>query len=257
MSSPKRDPDVVILEAVPRLTLSDSVYEQLLEAIVTGRLGEGEEVNQVTVAGQLGVSRLPVREALRRLQAEQLVVAAPFQRYIVRRLSIDEVLELVDIREELEVFAARRAVTATATDPDYRRRLLDNLEDALLRFEEGDVDEWVRRDREFHHVLNSVSGMADKFIEALRLRINRYLRRTAADENRRRMVVREHRGIIRAVASGDADKAEALIRKHVRGTRAMIADMMTEGSGAPAPRKGRVKPAATTPADAARAGSSR
>ena len=91
-------------------TLADGVYSRLKDAIQRGELADGAEVNQAGLALQYGVSRVPVREALRRPRAEQLLVANPFQRYAVTTLSSDHVLQLLDVREELEVFGVRRMI---------------------------------------------------------------------------------------------------------------------------------------------------
>src|SRR5712672_516044 len=102
------------LHSVKRQTLADSVYTQLKTAIMRGRMRDGTELKQGELATTLGVSRVPVREALRRLQAEHLVVAEPFQCFVVTSLSPDQVNELLELREELEVFALKKTLTSGA-----------------------------------------------------------------------------------------------------------------------------------------------
>jgi len=89
------------IRIVDRQTFADRIYEGIRAAIISGSIPEGAELNQVELAGRFGVSRVPVREALRRLQAERLVVANPYQCYIVVRISPGEVLEMIELREEL------------------------------------------------------------------------------------------------------------------------------------------------------------
>jgi len=97
---------------IEKYTLADQVYEKIRAAIFGGEFKPGMELNQVEVAKHFGVSRVPVREALRRLQAERLLSANPYQRYVVALLSLEQLLELHDIRAELEAFGIRRTLAA-------------------------------------------------------------------------------------------------------------------------------------------------
>src|SRR5215469_14260267 len=81
-----------------------------LQVVTRQTLADGTELKQLELAERLGVSRVPVREALRRLQAEHLVQGNPFHRFVVTSLTTEQVIELIDLREELEVFALKRAV---------------------------------------------------------------------------------------------------------------------------------------------------
>ena len=100
-----------------RETLADNVYAELRAAILNGAIEDGAELNQVWLARDFNVSRVPIREALRRLQAEGLVTATPYQHYIVRGIRPEALSEMIDIRAELEVFAIRQA-----TSRRWRRR---------------------------------------------------------------------------------------------------------------------------------------
>src|ERR1700722_15166074 len=90
------------ITTLPRQTLTDNVYEKIRQAIVNGELEPGSELSQVDFAQRFGVSRVPVREALRQLQAEQLLTASAFKRYVVTGLSPDEIIELTEVRECIE-----------------------------------------------------------------------------------------------------------------------------------------------------------
>src|SRR5580700_8480849 len=108
------------LHSIKRQTLADNVYVQLKNSMMRGRLRDGTELKQGELATKLGVSRVPVREALRRLQAEHLVVAEPFQCFVVTSLSADQVNELLELREELEVFALRKTLDSGVKDDRIR-----------------------------------------------------------------------------------------------------------------------------------------
>jgi len=86
----------------PRVSRADVVYEQLREEIIHGEVTEETQLNQVELAERFGVSRIPIREALNRLQAESLIVATPYHPFVVRNVTPDQVAELVEIRAALE-----------------------------------------------------------------------------------------------------------------------------------------------------------
>jgi len=203
------------LEAVTRSTLADSVYAQLRAAIIGGRLWDGAELKQVELAEQFGVSRVPVREALRRLQAERLVVAAPFQCFVVTSLNREQVMELLDLREALEVYALKQTLALPARE--QRIREAKSAAKALTLSQDGET--WLAADREFHRVLNGKTTAVAAIIEEIRERVHRYLYLIPPAPPRRRDVLREHAGLVAALEAGDVQALEETIRLHVRGTR--------------------------------------
>jgi DNA-binding GntR family transcriptional regulator len=174
------------LHSVKRQTLADSVYVQLKTAIMRGRLRDGTELKQGELAAQLGVSRVPVREALRRLQAEHLVVAEPFQCFVVTSLSADQVMELLDLREELEVFALKRTL---ASDGMKQRIQAAKVAAKSLNLSQEDED-WLAADREFHRELNGATTAVAAIIEDVRERVHRYYLWAPALLQRRREVMK-------------------------------------------------------------------
>jgi DNA-binding GntR family transcriptional regulator len=209
---------------VTRQTLTESVYAQLRNAIITGRLRDGTQLKQVELARQLGVSRVPVREALRRLQAEHLVMAEPFQVYVVTSLNPGQVMELLDLREELEVFALRKTLSSDARE----QRLRDaRLATKALDLEQ-DGEAWLEADREFHRALNGRTTAVAAIIEEVRERIHRYLYSSVAVVGRRRQVLKEHAVLITALESGDEAALEDAIRHHLRGTRELLEQSLAD-----------------------------
>lgn len=218
----KGDETVRSLQVVTRETLADSVYRELRSAIMRGELRDGAELKQAELAVQLGVSRVPVREALRRLQAERLVVANPFQRFVVTSLTADQVVELLELREELEVFALRTAMQAA--DLAERSKAARKVA-ASLRIDQG-PEEWLEADREFHRALNGSTTAAAAVIEDVRERVHRYMHSAVADAQRRREVLRDHVAVLAAVEARDERQVEEAIRRHVRGTRRVMEDIL-------------------------------
>lgn len=204
------------MRAVSRKTLGDQVYEQVRDAIMRGDIPGGSEINQVELAGMLGVSRVPVREALRRLQAERLLDFNPFQRFVVTKLSREQVLELYDLRQELEIFAALRARGRKGfveVDLPAVRRAADSLDVGMS------ADEWLKADMEFHRAIYGRGAAVTGIIDEVRFRIYTYLHLAGPDQTRRAEVLAEHTAIIRALERGDDDALRTVIRTHVRRTR--------------------------------------
>ncbi|MCX4817973.1 GntR family transcriptional regulator [Streptomyces sp. NBC_01239] len=202
-----------------RKTLSHRVYERIRNAILHGEVPDGTELNQVELASVLGVSRVPVREALLRLQAEQLVDMTPFQRVVVTSLSKTQVLEFYDIRQELEVFGALR----TRARDDFETVVLpDARETASLLGLDQSGEDWFQADLEFHRVLNGRSSGTAALVDQIRFRIYRYRHLHEPNLERREQVIAEHAGILAAVENGDPVAVRAAIEAHVGGTRALI-----------------------------------
>jgi DNA-binding GntR family transcriptional regulator len=216
------------LQSVKRQTLADNVYVQLKTAIMRGRLRDGTELKQGELAAQLGVSRVPVREALRRLQAEHLVVAEPFQCFVVTSLSADQVTELLELREELEVFALKKTMA-----PDVKNQRVQAAITAMKSLSLGQEDElWLAADREFHRELNGPTTAVATIIEDVRERVHRYYLSAPALLQRRREVLQEHETILAALDADDEDALEHAIRHHVRATRQHLQQSMVDAGPA-------------------------
>lgn len=212
---------------VNRQTLADRVYGQLRESIIKGKLPDGTELNQVELAEQFGVSRVPVREALRRLQAENLVVANPYQRHVVRALSPEDVVEMVELREELEVFALRKAMQRVwegGPDPTAAAEKVLSSQSVKMRGEQ-----WLALDIEFHRQFHT-SPVVATLIDDLRERVHRYFKVVvAAGSQRRSQVIEEHRALLDAVRADDEEGAVAVLRGHVSHTREQLEQFLGAG----------------------------
>lgn len=202
---------------IPRGTLADRVYSEMRAAILNGSIVDGSELNQVGLARQFEVSRVPVREALRRLQAEHLVSVTPYQQYVVTPIDRDALVELIDIRAELEVFAVRGRMA------HLRPADLQELRDLNARLrEQEDTTEWFRGDIVFHNVLNGPRSEAAAMVRGVRERVHRYLQTVASTRERQLEACDEHDTIIEALEARDGPAVEAAIREHIRHTRAVI-----------------------------------
>jgi DNA-binding GntR family transcriptional regulator len=199
-----------------RQTLVDSVYQQVLDAIVSGRIAAGTELNEVALARELGVSRTPVHEALAWLAADDLVEQNA-SRASVRKLTAAEVKDLYEVRELLECSAAARA---TSQLPASRLKALQAEARALA--EEVDDPEWAGRaidyDGRFHESLAAASGneRLHREIGRYRLLVRAFCRLTGSNRKNLRNSVTEHLKILKALEKRDACAASQAMSDHIR-----------------------------------------
>ena len=218
------------IEVMTRQTLADGVYERLRIAITRGDLPEGTELKQAQLAAQLGVSRVPIREALRRLQAEQLVVGNPFRHFLVTSLTPAHVMDLLDLREVLEVFV----LTNSLESPQLALRIKDAKRAAERVAAQPPSGSFLEADRDFHHVLNgNTPGAA--MIEDTRERVHRYIHSAWKRETseilrseRRDEILNEHQMLIEALESSDTQKIQDAVHAHISGTRQLIQNSFME-----------------------------
>lgn len=218
--------DVAELAGVVRRTMADEVYEQIRVRILDGTISVGDELNQAHLARELNVSRVPVREALRRLQAERLIQGSPFQRYVVTGITPDVLTQLIDIREQLEVFAVRQHIEVLT--PESTAALWATHRDLVKR---RDPESWLLGDIELHAHLGGADTEASRFVREIRERVHRYVRAVVSSPARRREACAEHALIIQAMVDHDADAAVRLLRTHIRHTRDVLAEHSRSSDG--------------------------
>lgn len=197
---------------------SARVAAYLREAILHGRLRPGDRIRQEEVAEQFGASRLPVREALRMLEAEGLTEHEPNKGARVARLTQHEVEVIYKMRERLEPLALIESLPLL-TEDDHGR-----LEDVQRRIEENtDLERFLDLDREFHML--TYSGCAIDPLNSMVTRLwnaTQHFRRAyvaLGGQSRMWVVNSEHRLILDAVVRRDASDAERYLEGHIRRTR--------------------------------------
>jgi DNA-binding GntR family transcriptional regulator len=203
------------------LTRHESVLTQLRQAILTGRIGPGERLLQVELAERFGVSRIPLREALRTLHAEGLVVIEPNRGTICRPLEPKDLADLYAVRGALEELVVRTAATQFV---DLRLAVRTMRGEALQASERGDFARLIELDCAFHAELAERSGNVHlaRSLESCSSQIMRgmhiYFSFQAYPEN----VWAEHAAIARAVALGDGEGAVKLTAEHIGHSRESI-----------------------------------
>jgi DNA-binding GntR family transcriptional regulator len=214
--------------ALDHRTLWQRVYEHLREEIASGRLAPGAELQEVALAGSLGVSRAPIREALGRLASEGLVTIRPRRGAVVRSLSTEEFLEAYQVREALEVMAARLA--ALRLGPGGLARLQELTARMSEHAARNEVDAFFEANAAFHRTLVEASGngrLAELYAQLLG-QMNRYRRRSLALRGTLRQSVAEHRAILKALDARDPDRAAQLMAEHIRVPQQRLEDLSEE-----------------------------
>lgn len=195
-------------------TAQEAVLRELRREIMTRRLKPGERIRQEVVAERLGVSRVPVREALKVLAAEGQVVYEAHRGYTVTELSLDELKELYLMRRLLETEALRRAMPGV--DGAMMGRLWALLEETERICAAGDFLGVMEHDREFHLALFEGAGLPrlSQTIRLLWQNSEPYRSVFLNDPSSRRRARREHRKILAACEAGDADAAISALDEH-------------------------------------------
>ena len=212
-------------------TLAERVFHQLQGAIVRGELVPGSKITEPGLAATYGISRGPLREAMRRLEAHRLIERVPHVGARVVKLTMPELLELFDVREALESMAARLA--AIHMTPEEIAGLRDVLavhegQDDLQRGEayyqrEGDLDFHYRIVKGSHNRM-LINLLCDDLYYLVRL----YRTQFSASGAPPHKAFVEHHRIVDAIEAGDAELAELLMRRHVAASRANVAERYAE-----------------------------
>lgn len=216
---------------VRRQTVTTLTLEALRERILRGDYPEGAPLRQDALAAELGVSRIPVREALRQLEAEGLVTLSPHYGATVTSLSIEEVRELFELRALLESDLLRRALPhLDASDLDRADEILDRYEDA---FNAGDVSTWGALNWQFHEVLLAPASrpLTMGILESLQNQSDRYIRLQLSLTKGHARASDEHRAILEAARAGEADRACALLAAHITGAGHSLLEFLREHRG--------------------------
>ncbi len=198
---------------------TDALAEALRAEIADGRLTPGAALRQDELAARFGTSRIPIREALRTLQAEGLVTYSPNRGAVVAVVSAREIQEMLEVRIALECHAIQLAVPLTAgSDIDRMRRILEAYDVA------PDPSAWSTMNWQFHwalyapsdcrRLLEAIEQNWKRFSSAARVQIS-----TLAGRERPQ---REHHQLLELVENGDAGGAAALLAAHIRDTQRSI-----------------------------------
>lgn len=207
----------------------DAVLSVLRGAIAEGRLRPGARLEPDRIAAELGCSRMPVREALKVLEAEGFVTCYPFRGTEVSHLLAQDVEELFAMRLALEDLALTRALAVLTAD-DLRRmqEILRLMDDPTER------KRWRDLNQQFHGILNGACGWPRLIgqIDLLRQNVDRYIR-IWVDTEGYATPQRQHWDLLRACEARDLPRARAVLDEHLRGTADRLRAVIAHGVAAP------------------------
>lgn len=204
------------MRAIDSTTLSQRVCDQLRDEILSNRLPPGTHLQEEEIAGTLGISRAPVREALRLLAVEDLVTIVPRRGAIVRALSPEDFLAAYQVREALELLAIRLAVPRL-TDEDLQT--LRDLHAQMVAYtEKHDVDRYFQCNAAFHSLFAERSGneLLQGLYRQLVNQMRRYRMRSFYLRGGLERSLSEHSAILEAVERRDVEAAMRLLSEHIQ-----------------------------------------
>jgi DNA-binding GntR family transcriptional regulator len=194
-------------------TVKDALVENIRDEIITGQLRPDQKLRQEELAAHFDVSTMPVREALRDLEAEGLVTITPRRGAVVTRLSVEDLQDIYDIRATLEEMATRLAVVR------MEEAALADLAQCLKEIDRhlGDALILVKLNHRFHSTLYAASDRRHlcDLVGMLRRRTQHYVYAYIRELGGMPQAQTEHRAILEACQRGDADQAAEIMRQHV------------------------------------------
>lgn len=197
------------------LPLRDVVFNTLRQAILKGELAPGERLMEIQLAEKLGVSRTPIREAIRKLELEGLVLMIPRKGAEVAKISEKSLRDVLEVRRSLEELAAELACQRMDAEA------LKDLEDAQKAFiqavESGETMTMAEADEHFHDVIYMGTGNTRlvQILNNLREQMYRYRLEYIKDAEKRQILLVEHESILRAIRSRHVAEAKEAVRAHI------------------------------------------
>jgi len=207
--------------------LREIVLEALRDAIVKGVLEPGERLMEIQLAEELGVSRTPVREAIRKLELEGFVVMIPRKGAYVAGVSYKDIKDVFEIRAALEGLAAGLAAEKITDDE------IEQMERVLhYEKEPATLEEMVQNDTDFHALLYKASRNERliSILGNLREQIQRFRTTSLAVPGRPKYAIQEHRAIVDAIAKHDVEEAQSLATAHIENAAKVMFDALREKS---------------------------
>ncbi|WP_210413857.1 GntR family transcriptional regulator [Luteithermobacter gelatinilyticus] len=199
-----------------RNTIVDSVFEELKKRIISGEYKAGFQLRQDLLAGEMGTSRIPVREALVKLESEGLIEIIPHKGGVVRRLSLEEATELFDLRILIECDLLKKSL------PHMRPEDFDEAEIALAKFDKvvvslDNIDHWTRLNWEYHYQFYKAAKRpyTIKTLQTLHGNTDRYIRQQLLKEGAPERAHEEHAALLELGRKGKVEAAANLLRRHI------------------------------------------
>ncbi len=202
--------------------LRELVLDAIRSAIMNGTLQPRERLMEIQLAEELGVSRTPIREALRKLELEGFIVMVPRKGAYVSDLSFKDIADVFEIRAALEGLAAGLAAERITEDELERmERLLVEKQEAILQ---DDIDKLVEVDTKFHELMyqSSRNVRLSTIISNLREQIQRFRLTSLSYPGRNKLSLEEHKKIVEAIQARDYQSARQLAQEHIENAENVL-----------------------------------
>ena len=204
------------------LPLRDVVFNTLRQAILTGELKPGERLMEIHLANKLGVSRTPIREAIRKLEKEGLVTIEPRRGAYASQISTDDMVEILEVRQNMEGLAAFFA--ASRMKPEQMRELEDVSKKYNQAVADGNMQDMITYDTRFHRIIveSCNNKILVQMIEQLQELVLRFRYIYYDNFRRAENMTEEHQTILEAIENGDADAARQAADIHIDRLKDLI-----------------------------------
>ncbi|ABR50674.1 transcriptional regulator, GntR family [Alkaliphilus metalliredigens QYMF] len=210
--------------------LREIVFEHLRESILEGKLEPGQRLMEIQLAEQLGVSRTPVRESMRKLELEGLIIMVPRKGAYVADVSTKDISDVLEVRTVMEGLAASLSAQRM-TDEE-----LDELEMISYQFkkcyERNDIEGMIEKDVAFHERIFA-STRNEKLIQiaqGLREQVHRFRVRYISEYNNSKELVVEHQAILECIAARNSERASELSMKHIENLASHMMEQIAKYS---------------------------
>ena len=202
-------------EVTDKYSLRGRVFHKLREDILNGKYKENEELREVAIGEELGVSRTPVREAFRQLELEGLIQIVPNKGAYVTATTAKDVKDIYMIRSSLEGMCARLATEHIT--PEQLEELEENVYIASFHASKGHMEQMTELDNRFHHILYEAcdSKMLQNLLQDFHQYVIRIRKKTLSTKERGIASNEEHRQIMEAIRAGKPEEAERLATCHM------------------------------------------
>ena len=197
------------------LPLRDVVFQTLRQAILRGELKPGERLMEIHLAQKLGVSRTPVREAIRKLELEGLVLMIPRKGAVVAEITISDLEDVLEVRMALEELAVKHACRQIT--PEQLSQLHILAEEFRQTLYGDDVGACAQADMKFHEAIYAATGNGRlvQILNNLREQMYRYRMEYMKDKRMYKLLIDEHDAIRKAIKKKDKEKAGQVMRTHI------------------------------------------
>ena len=208
------------------LPLRDVVFNTLRQAILRGELKPGERLMEIQLANKLGVSRTPVREAIRKLELEGLVLMIPRKGAEVADISEKSLKDVLEVREALEELAAR--IACDKITKEGVNRLKEAAQDFRSALKSNDITQMAEADVRFHDVIcNATENQKlGQLLNNLREQMYRYRIEYLKDQQVYEKLLSEHEEIIRHIEKGEKDEAARVVSRHIENQAQAVTDVI-------------------------------